>query len=253
MEGNMPNIRIKVQDTADVFYNYADGTKRLFACMNTASIAKTVDTEDIRCGIGWNLASILYSNPDMTITMTPAFWNDYFLEDASGNTFAEGESVNVASYESVPFTDSAGDAVATITGTPVGDAVQVQGANGKNYVATHSAGTVTVASGAGASDLIGTTAIVIYDVASTGDVLDFESDVYPKVHGITIKTIAYDVDTNDILADIYFVFNRVLGDGAFDLALTGATNSVTEITARVLPEKTGTKNLFGQYIVVDRP
>lgn len=249
----MPNIRIKVQDTADVFYNYADGTKRLFACMNTASIAKTVDTEDIRCGIGWNLASILYSNPDMTITMTPAFWNDYFLEDASGNTFSEDEAVNVATYENVPFTDSTGDAIATITGTPVGDLVQVQGSNGKNYPATHATGTVTVLDANGASELIGKTATVIYDVSATGDVLDFESDVYPKVHGITIKTIAYDVETNDILADIYFVFNRVLGDGAFDLALTGATNSVTEITARVLPEKVGTQNLFGKYIVVDRP
>lgn len=237
--------RVKVQDTADVFYHFANGDTRFFGCMNTASLEKTVDTEDIRCGIGFGLASILYSNPDMTLTFTPAFWNDFFIEDASGASFTEGEAVNVWTYEKVIFTDTAGDATATITGTPVGDVVKVQDLQGKMYSATFATSTVTVASAGGTL----TEGIVSYQKASTGDVLEFNADSYPKVHGITIHTIAYDPDTNEVVSDLYFTFDKVVGDGALSMALTGATNSITEISARVLPDVTG---LFGKYIVVDR-
>lgn len=46
--------RIKVQDVAELFLHFADGGTKFFGCMNTAGLEKTVDTEDIRCGIGWD-------------------------------------------------------------------------------------------------------------------------------------------------------------------------------------------------------
>jgi len=240
------NGRIRVQDTADVFYHFANGDTRYFGCMNTANLEKTVDTEDIRCGIGFGLASIMYSNPDMTLTFTPAFWNDFFIEDATGDTFTSGESVNVWDYEQGNAVLDTTDATVAITGTPVDDIVKVQDSKGKFYPATYTTSTVTIAGGAA---LAGQVVTVSYKKAVTGDVLEFRTDNYPKVHGITLRTIAYDPDTNEIVSDLYFVFDRVLGDGALSLGLAGATNSITEISARVLPTN---GNLFGKYIVVDR-
>lgn len=238
--------KIKVQDTANVFYHFENGDTRFFGCMANAGLEKTVDTEDIRCGIGWGLASILYSNPDMSLTFTPAFWNEYFIEDSAGESFTEDTSANVWTHEEVTFVLATSDAEADIDGTPLNDIVKVQDSQGNLYPATFATGTVTVTGGA---DLAGKKGIVSYQTAVTGNVLEFKTDSYPKVHGITLQTIAYDVDTNEVVADLYFNFERVLGDGSLSLALSGATNSVAEITARVLPTN---GNLFGKYIVVPR-
>jgi len=242
----MPKGKIMVKDTADVYYHLANGETRYFGCMNTSGIEKTVDTEDIRCGIGFAISTIMYTNPDMTITFTPAFWNDYFIEDAMGSEFSEGVSVNVWETEEVLFTIATADATATIVGTPVDDVVKVQDKQGNLIPATYTAGTVTLTGGAQYDGLI---LPVSYEKAVTGDVLDLDIEEIPKVHGITLHTIAYDPDTNEILADLYFKFTKVVNDGSLSLALAGATNSVTEINAKVLPSA----GSFGQYIVVDRP
>lgn len=242
----MPRGRIKVQDVAEVFIHYANGDTRFFGCMNTSGLEKTMDTEDIRCGIGWGLSSILYSNPDMTLTLTPAYWNEWFLELQSGEEFDLAESVNVWTYEEVQFSVATTNVAATITGTPVGGIVKVQNMAGETFPATFATGTVTVTGGA--TTIGAVKGIVSYQKAVTGDVLTFKTESHPSVVGMTLHTIGYDVESNEVVTDIYFQFTKVLGDGALSLALTGATNSVTEITARVLP----TNGEFGKYITVDR-
>lgn len=244
----MPRGKIKVQDTMEAFLTDLSGNTRYFSCMNASAISKTVDTEDIRCGIGAGLESLLYSNPDMTVTLTPAFWNEYFLEISAGEEFKTAQTISLKTYEDKTFTDNAGDAEATITGTPVGGLVQVQDKQGKKYPATFSTGTVTVTGEGGALD--GQNLYVIYDEeTSTADTLDFKTDSFPEIKSLTLHTIAYNTETNAIVSDIYFIFDRVLGDGALDLALALQTNSVTEITLRVLPSN---GNEFGKYVTVDR-
>lgn len=239
----MPKSRLKFQDVAEAFLTDVDGVTRFYGCMDTTAISKTLDIEDIRCGIGDKLVGFVYSNPDMSVTLTPALMNEFFLEDASGNEFSEAATVTVKKYEYVPFADSTGDATATITGTPVDGDVVVQSIDGTLYAATFTTGTVTVATEGAA--LAGKSLYVIYDESITADVLTFEADSYPKVKSLTLRTIAYDIDTNVEVANIYFVFEKVLGDGAMDLSLARSTNAVNEITLRVLPTATGE---FGKYI-----
>jgi hypothetical protein len=241
----MPNIRVLVKDTANVYYHLADGTTRFFGCMATAGLEKTIDTEEIRCGIGWGISAIMYTNPSMELTLTPAFWNDFFIESASGTAFELDQSVDVWTHEDVTFVLSTADATAEITGTPVDDEVEVQDAQGTMWPATFAGSTVTVTGGA---VLAGTKGVVSYKKAVTGDVLTFKDTDIPQVHGITLETIAYDPDTNIILSTLYFTFDKVVGDGGLSLALAGATNSVAEIKVTVL---TGQNNVMGRYIVVD--
>ena len=239
----MPKSSIKIQDVFEAFITDVSGVTRFFGCLNTTAISKTVDVEDVRCGIGAKLANLIYSNPDMSVTITPAFLNEFFLEQSTGNSFEESATISVKKKEFVEFADSTGDATATITGTPVNGEVSVQAKDGTLYVATFSTGTVTV-TGEGAT-LAGKKLYVIYDESVTADVLSFEADKYPEVQSLTLRTIAYDVDKNLPVANIYFVFDRVLGDGAMELSATLSTNSVNEVTLRVLPDADG---LFGKYI-----
>lgn len=238
--------RIKVQDVAELFLHLADGNTKFFGCMNTAGLEKTVDTEDIRCGIGWGLSSILYSNPDMSLTLTPAYWNEVFMEVQSGEEFVDAVATNVWTYETGTAVLSTADATVTITGTPVGGVVKVQTMDGVSYPATFATSTVTITGGAA---LAGKTVQVLYQKAVTGDILTFKTDSYPKVLGVTLHTVAYDIETNEIVSDLYFTFDRVVGDGNLSMAMTGATNNVGEVTVRVLP--TGDKE-FGKYISVPR-
>ena len=238
--------RIKVQDVAELFLHFADGDTKFFGCMNTSGLEKTVDTEDIRCGIGWGLSSILYSNPDMSLTLTPAYWNEVFMEVQSGEEFAESASVNVWTYETGTAVLSTTNSTVAITGTPVGGIVKAQTMDGVTYPATFATGSVTITGGAA---LAGKTITVLYRKAVTGDVLTFKTDSYPKVMGVTLHTVAYDVETNEIVSDLYFTFDRVLGDGNLSMSMTGATNNTSEITVRVLPTN---GNIFGKYTSVPR-
>ena len=237
--------KIKVQDVAEVFVHLADGKTKLFGCMDTTAIEKTFDTEDIRCGIGWGLSSILYSNPDMTLTLTPAYWNEVFMEIQSGEDFTLNQSSDIWTYEEVTLAASTADSTAPVTGTPVGGLVHVQTMDGVYYPATFGTGTVTIT---GQAALAGQRATVSYKKAVTGDVLSFKTTSLPKVVGLTLHTVAYDVETNELVSDLYFTFDRVLGDGNMSLSMTGATNNRGELTLRVLPT---TGKEFGKYISVD--
>ena len=243
----MPRGKIKVQDVAEVFIHYSNGDTRFFGCTTSTGIEKTVDIEDIRCGIGWGLSGFIYSNPDMTISIVPAYWNEYFLELQSGETFQTAQSVNVWTYEYVQFSTATADVTATITGTPLNNVVKVQADDGTQYTATFATATVTVTGGA--TTLGAVKAYVLYQKAVTGDTLTFKTDSYPEAVGMTLHTIAYDTVSDEVVSDLYFNFDKVKPDGAMSLALTGATSSTNEVNARVLPNA---NKEFGKYITVDR-
>ena len=216
-------------------------------CLTSSGISKTVNTEDIRCGINNGLKTILQLDSDMTITLDTAVWNDYIMEMNSGSDFETAQTISVATYEKVPFVVATTDATATILGTPVDDVVEVQDAQGTKYPATFATGTVTVAGGA--TTIAGTDCFVIYTESVTADTLDLRSDVLPKVFGLTLHTIAYDpTEGGGVVADLYFFFPRVQPEGAMDLTAATSTNVSNQIVFRVLP----VNGSFGTYIVKER-
>ena len=237
-------MAILVNKTASVFHHFADGKTRFFGLMNTASIDKSIDTEEIRAGEAWGVKALMYTNPSMELTLIPAFWDDFFIEDAAGSVFENAVATTLPENEAITFVLSTADATATMTGTPVDDEVQVQDSTGKLWAATFAAGTITVVGGAA---LAGTSGYALFKIAVTGDVLTFESEKYPEVHGITLRTSAIDTDSNKIVANLYFAFDNVVSDGSLALALAGATNSITEVKAKVLPNALGE---FGKYTIV---
>jgi len=239
----MPFGDVIVKSTFEAIAHYQDGTHRLFGCLTSSGISKTVETEDIRCGVDWTLKTILQLSSDMTVTVNTAVWDDYVMELQSGSDFSLNQSVNVWKYEKVLFSAATLDATATITGTPLSNVVKVQDQQKTLYAATFATATVTVTGGA--AELAGKFAYVMYQEATTADVLVFETDTLPKVFGLTLHGIAFDPQTNLKVADLYFDFPMVQSDGAMDLALAGGTNTQTEITLRVLPNA----GEFGKYIV----
>lgn len=82
----------------------------------------------------------------------------------------------------------------------------------------------------------------------TADVLDIKSDSFPRNHTVQLRSIVYDPDTNQVVADIFFTFDRALPDGA--LAETfEAGNKTSEISFMAQVDADGN---YGKIIVVPR-
>lgn len=82
----------------------------------------------------------------------------------------------------------------------------------------------------------------------TGNVLDFKADSFPKNHHVQLRTIVYDPDTNVVVADMYFIFDKALPDGALNEAFQ-AGNKTAEINFSAMVDKDGN---YGKCIVVPR-
>jgi len=81
-----------------------------------------------------------------------------------------------------------------------------------------------------------------------GDVLDFKADSFPKNHHVQLHTIVYDPDTNEVVADLYFIFKKALPSGALAEAFQ-AGNKTTEIAFSALVDEDGN---YGQVVIVPR-
>jgi hypothetical protein len=240
----MPKGDIIVKSVFEAIATFPDGTSRFLGCLTAAGVQKTVNTEDLRCGIYNGLKTILQLDSDMTVTLDTVGWNDYFMELNSGNGFELAQTLEVKTYEKVPFVVSTADATATITGTPIDNIVEVQDAQGTILAATYLTGTVTVTGGA--TTVAGTEAYVIYKKSITADALDLRSDVLPKVFDLTLHGVAYDpTEGGSVVADLYFNFPRVQPEGAMDMNTATSTNATNQLVMRVLPSN----GSFGTYMV----
>lgn len=82
----------------------------------------------------------------------------------------------------------------------------------------------------------------------SGDVLDFKADSFPKNHHVQLRTIVYDPDTNEIVADMYFIFEKALPSGALSEVFS-STNKTTEIAFSTMVDADGN---YGKCIIVPR-
>lgn len=82
----------------------------------------------------------------------------------------------------------------------------------------------------------------------TADVLDIKADSFPANHSVQLRSIVYDPDTNKVVADIYFTFDRSLPDGALSEAFESG-NKTSEISFMAQVDADGN---YGKVIVVPR-
>ncbi len=85
----------------------------------------------------------------------------------------------------------------------------------------------------------------------TGDIIDLEPDRFGKtLEDVQLHTIAYDPDTNVIVADVYWNFFSVFPDGNFEQVLGAGANNIQTIT--LTPTVAKGKTNYGYYAIVPR-
>ena len=227
--------KVKLTNAAEAFLkDLSTGALTFFGCTTESSINKTIEANDIRCGIDAGLAGISYTNPDVSLTIATAAWNDYLIQLQNDEDWTKPASINVPVHtEVVPLVTATTNGTYTFTPavTPVGGTMVFQDTQGKTYPTAYASPTATVTGGAGLS---GTFSYLV--AKTTAEVMEFKKSSLPKAVGVILHHVAYDVATNEALADVYFEFDKVVGDGNLDLAMTLNNLTTTSITVRALPD-----------------
>lgn len=82
-----------------------------------------------------------------------------------------------------------------------------------------------------------------------GDVLEFKSSTLPKIADAQLRTIAYDKDTNEIVADIYYIFPKSQPDGNLNEDFSAGANQTQEINFTVLADE---NDSYGKIMIIPR-
>ena len=83
-----------------------------------------------------------------------------------------------------------------------------------------------------------------------GNAIELEADAIPKNAKLQLRTIAYDPDTQDVVAEIFWIFDKVAPAGEFSQTFGMGQNNVQEITFNALVPKG--KTSYGRYVIVPK-
>lgn len=224
----------KITNSGEVYtINLSTGAMKFIGCTTETSMSKTIDSNDLRCGITGGLAGIAYTNPDMTVTVATIAHNDFLMQMQNDEEFVTAVTLDVPRNSGlVTLTTVSSDGTYTFTPaiTPVGGNLYFQDKYGKDYPVVYASPTATVTGGAG---LTGT--FVWKEEIVNGETFDFNVDSRPKAMGLVIKHLVEAIDTNEPIAHVYYEFDNVVGDGNFDMSMTLNNTAGTTVTLRALP------------------
>jgi len=208
-----------------------------------SSFSQKVNAQDIRGGIGSKLLSIVKNEKDVELTVRNAVFDSDYLELVSGTSWSSATSTVFKKEENLL---SSNGTTVTIIGTPkTGGIIKVIAADGTQYAGTYLTGTVTFAGGTS-----GAYYTCLYQADVTGNTLSIDSAKFSEAYYCEYRTIEYNIETNAIKNDIYFVFNKTLPDDNFDLSFENGNPIAPEIKLRALVASGS--SVIGKVIEVPR-
>lgn len=232
---------VVIHDTLECFINDTDANKcYFFGLTDKGNVTQSIKQDVIRSGIGSRVAAVLNSEKNIEFSITTTFHNDDIIAIQSGTGFGT-DTIRIQNSISGSLTSGK----IALSATPVTDSVVVMDKNGKTYTASYAAGEVTVTSGTD-----GAIYTVIYSEDVEGQVLDLDSTAFPKNYKVQLHGIGYDPDTNEVVCDIYWLFDKAMPDGAFNFNGEKG-NNVTEDIKFTAQTPVGAKS-YGKYVVVPR-
>lgn len=226
-----------IADTCEVVYRRkSDGHTIFTAEAQLASIAQAISEEIVRGGIGNRALFMLRHSKETTLSVTNAMFDKEYLAMTQGVSVTN-DTIEIQEVEKeLTVTDNTGTLEVTVVGTPSGTTAHVINANGESESATISGSVVTIPTGHAEE---GESVDVIYKKSVTGNVVEFEADKFSENYEVQYRTIEYSADTNQIVNDIYFVFDKVVPSGAFDMSFENGSALTPELSFNAMADKNG--------------
>ena len=272
-----------INDTCNIIAKRLSDNKIAFSAeIQLAFISQKITSEDIRGGIGSRLISINKNNKDIEINIKSVIWDSDFTEmvfglivtgDNSifkkednliciGKTFDDSILIDEERELDLNYEfddqDDASVLINYLTGVPYTNKVEIQNIPKEN-------GIIKVIDSEGIKyevdefinnyivlidDIEGTDFIALYEYEISGNTMNIDISKFPEAYSLELSTIEYSLISNTIINDLYFIFNKALPSGDFDLSFENGKVLTSEIDFKVLT-KVGTNEL-GRIIEVLR-
>ena len=276
-------MKTMINDTCNIIAKRLSDNKIAFSAETQLSnIGQKITTEDIRGGIGSRLIAINKNNKDVEINIKSVIWDSDFTEmvfglivtgDNSifkkednliciGKTFDDSILIDEERELDLNYEfddqDDASVLINYLTGVPYTNKVEIQNIPKEN-------GIIKVIDSEGIKyevdefinnyivlidDVEGIDFIALYEYEVSGNTMNMDISKFPEAYSLELITIEYSLINNIVVNDLYFIFNKTLPSGNFDLSFENGKVITSEIDFKVL-SMPGTNEL-GKIIEVPR-
>lgn len=239
--------KIVIHDTADVtITDLITGKVVLNAEAQLAGIQGSISEEDLQGGIGNKKLYKIRTDKAIDLSMRSAvadieYWamtQGVAVEENGTGRFTENTMGVV-----VEDTNTSANEIVLPDGAILGTKAQVELPDGTqetlDVVASLTDPTKQAVELAGATGTftVGQEVRVFYQEEVTGQRISIDSTKFAGKYRVEMKTIAYDLDTHQVKADVRFDFPETVPSGEFDISLENGSVYTPEINFSVLNPK----------------
>lgn len=244
--------KIVIQDTADVtITDLVSGKVVLNAEAQLAGIQGSISEEDLQGGIGNKKLYKIRTDKAIDLSMRSAVADPEYWAMTQGVAVEQGGTMKVTSnfIGTVEEDSLAVNVIFLPLGTTasVGDKVRASMTDGTQeefdvISATNTAIPAVTGLAVDLSTVVAPVALgdklqVFYKEDITGQRISIDSTKFSNKYEVEMKTIAYDLETAKVTADIYFQFPETIPSGEFDISLENGSVYSPEINFSVLNPK----------------
>lgn len=226
--------KVVIQDTADVIIeSLVSGKVVMNSEAQLAGVAGSLSEEDLRGGIGNKKIFKIRSDKSIDLTMRSAVADIEYWAMTQGVEVDPAGKATVPKSEKVTVVDDMGTLKITLKTAKVGlTTARLNDKDGSQEEVAVATNVIEVPLG---SDLkAGDTTFVFWKEEVTGQTVSIDATKFSSKYAVTYKTIAYDVDTAQVVADVYFIFPETLPSGEFDISLENGSVYTPEISFSAL-------------------
>lgn len=245
-----------VRDVCEVFVRDAKNTKKAYYLGNTkqTDITQKIKQEQIRAGIGNGVIGTISQEKEIQVKVQNAINSDDILQIQSGMDMIKAENLVINKNVTLVC-----DSDKTFDFTDITDVAVETNGKASLYIfdkrATLFEGVYDKASKKvefvnKLDALVGETYVIVYPAKLVeATYIPLDSASFPKTMYVELHSVAYDLETNEIYADIFWIFDRALPDGNISKNYS-AKNMEDAITFTV--QKPFGRTTYGKYVVVPR-
>lgn len=232
-------------DTCDVvFKRISDGKIVFTAVAQMSSVEQKIKEEKVKGGIGNGDVAILRTDKEVTLKVKNAIFDSAWMEMVAGVEYSSATKTVFYSQKGLVLT---GGKVNLDKVPKNEDDIILINSVGKQFVATYDdvAETATIVGGAE-----GEMYAALYEIEVTGNVLPIDITKFAENYYVEYHTIEYSPETNKVIKDIYWQFDKVLPVSQFNISFEAGKNYSPEVEFNILKNPNSTE--VGRVIEVDR-
>lgn len=222
-----------VQDSAEVLIrNKMTGNIVAVGCASTAGLNITVDSTPIKGGLGNKTCYMIKSSKDIELTVDSSTYQNEFLEMLQGGTHEKDVESKVQARSTGTVIDELGTLTFELPTKHIDVTnIRLEDINGAQEDLVVAGGKVELPVDFKAKE--GDKLTFFYTKTFTGTKFTIDAAKYGNKLEITMKTLCYDVESETVYSDLYWVFPSASPTGNLDLTMTAGEALVPSMTFTV--------------------